>query len=109
MAASNAAEMQQLSMDIGEANAHQKFLDVAYRAGLYLANKGEPFTSGDLRDAITEHYPEAGTHDDRTLGSVMRRLSRVGAIVPTGRYVKSERLRNHNRPMREWVGVEENF
>ena len=100
-----AEDAQKRAVDRVEAHAKARFMIIAYRAGVYLAGEPNPFTSGDLRDLITTHYPGVSTHDDRALGAVMRRLSRKGLIAPTGRYIKSERRRNHNRPMREWVGT----
>ena len=94
------------AIDLVEQSAHREFINVAQRAGVWLAGKGEPFTAADVRDAMQRNYPNVKTHDDRALGAVMRGLAKRGVISATGRYVKSNRLRNHNRPLREWVGRE---
>jgi hypothetical protein len=98
-------EQLEMAMGIGERNANRSFVELAMSAGRQLADRDRPFTSGDLRDLLESKFPTVSTHDDRVLGSVMKKLSKAGLIIPTGRYVKSNRSRNHNRPMREWVGA----
>ena len=102
MTAAEAA--QRRAVDRAETRARIRFMDVAIDGGIWLANQGEPFTSGDLRDAIARNYPGVEAPDDRALGAVMRKLAKARVIEPTGRYVPSGRASNHNRPMREWRG-----
>lgn len=96
----------QLSLEAVARHASERFLKLAYEVGRDVALRGQPFTSADVRDEMARLHPTVVTHDDRALGVVMKRLARESAIRATGRYVTSARARNHNRPMREWVGLD---
>ncbi len=96
------SEAREEGIDKVERHADLEFLDVMYRAGQHLARKGGVFTSADMRDLVTKHYPEVRTHDERAIGAVLRSLRRDGVIEPTGQYVNQKRRRNHCRPLREW-------
>jgi len=92
-------------MGILQIDKREEFNRVSASMGLHLANLGSPFTAADLRDRMEVLFPEVSVPDDRALGAVMRRLRKEGFITPTGRYVENKRRRNHNRPLREWVGI----
>lgn len=84
-----------------ERAADRAWLDNARQAVERLAYERKPFTSESVL-CITG-YPPKGDH--RALGTVFRRVQRLGLIKPTGRYPMSKSFSRHRAPIREWVGT----
>lgn len=81
----------------------EDFVKVALEVVQEIAATREEFTTDALWDELERREipvpPEA-----RVLGAVMRKASRLGIAVPTGRTRKSRRPECHARPMQVWRG-----
>lgn len=84
-----------------EANADKDWMRAARDAVAALALAGGSFTTDDawklLREVPVPREP-------RAMGAVIRELARMGLILPTGEYRKSERPDCHRRPVAVWRG-----
>jgi hypothetical protein len=78
----------------------------AASALLSLASTGEPFSSDDLLDAVgfpdDDHTPNAGNN---AIGSVFRKASADGVIVPVG-VTRSKVPTRKGGLVRTWQGVD---
>ncbi|RMH26837.1 MAG: hypothetical protein D6692_08555 [Planctomycetota bacterium] len=77
------------------------FVELAERVILEVAQQRRRFTSDDVWPLLPE------TDERRALGAVVRRLVLGGKIRPTGRWVTSQRVECHARPIREWEVCDE--
>lgn len=60
------------------ANANPSWKDIAYRAVVYVSRTHRAFTSDDVWEALTTHYPHVTTHEHRAMGPVLRNAVRDG-------------------------------
>ena len=75
----------------------------ATQAVLHLASGQAWFTADDVWRILGDS--EAQTHERRALGAVMRECQKQGIIRATGRYMKSQRIECHSRPVMVWESV----
>lgn len=73
----------------------------AERAVLALAMPGNEFTTDDVWRIMDGEVPG----EPRAMGAVIRKLVRRGVIEGTGKYVKSNRIECHHRPVPVWRGA----
>lgn len=85
-----------------EANADEAWKELAYVAVLKLAATGIPFSASDVWQTGLPH-----PRQPKALGPILARAMRDKRIVPTGQWVKGQRVSRHAAPEREWVGVTE--
>lgn len=85
----------------GKAHANREFLDRAFEVVEALSFEKGKFTTDDVWERLTD----VSTHDNRAMGSVMRRAVGARLITPSEEYRKSVRPASHRRPLQVWYGV----
>lgn len=84
-----------------ERHAVDEWKTVTFGIIRQLAECSPSFTTDDVWLAL-QKVPEVATHEPRALGSMMREAAKSGWIVPTDRYVNSQRPECHARPVKVW-------
>ena len=64
------------AIDRVERNSHELWKELAYKAGVYLAESNSEIDSNMIADAMERYYPLVTTHEPRALGAIMRKLAR---------------------------------
>lgn len=77
-------------------NADPEWLALAERAVLAVSKEKGEFTVDDIWELIP------ACREPRALGAIIRRMSKQGIIVATGRYKESSRSACHHRPVLIW-------
>lgn len=80
-----------------EENTDQSWLDEAFAAIEYLADRQSYITADDVWPLLTSR-----PHNNVAMGAVFRKAGNAGVIQPTDRFVLSQRRVNHARPLRVW-------
>lgn len=95
------AEVRDQAIEQGWQNAADKFREYALQAIMVLSETRDSFTTDD----VWEYFGDAKndlTHDTRALGGAMKRASSLNLIRPTDRFISSNRVACHGRPIRVW-------
>lgn len=88
------------SMARVEQHADDVWKREALAAVVRVARERGRFTTDDVWQALDG--VEAGTHEPRAMGAVMRQAARQGWVRATDGYVRSSRVACHARPLRVW-------
>jgi len=92
------------AIERGWQNAADKFRDHSLQAIIVLAETKYEFTTDDVWEYFGDNEINS-THDGRALGGAMKRAESLGLIIPTDRFVSSERASCHRRPVRVWESL----
>lgn len=80
-----------------EENTDQGWLDEAFAAIEYLADRQTYITADDVWPLLTSR-----PHNNVAMGAVFRRAGNLGVIEPTSQFISSRRPSTHARPLRVW-------
>ena len=88
---------------IAEVAAHtnEEWRGVAMEAVAAVARRLQPFTTEDVWLYLREHFPDAGVHNNKAMGPIMRAAQKAGWIEKTDSHRAAEQMA-HNRPMQLW-------
>ena len=89
------------AVDRAGSNADDEWKDVAYTAITQICRKLEYFTTDPIWYTLGASKVEA-PHEPRAIGAMLRSAASDGWCEPTDRYVSSERVACHGRPVRVW-------
>ncbi len=81
-----------------EENTDSSWLDEAYAAIQYLADRQSYITADDVWPLLTSR-----PHNNSAMGAVFRKAGNHGVIEATDRFVQSRRPVAHARPLRVWA------
>lgn len=87
-------------MKQAESNALERWKKLAIESIEKLARRQQFFTTDD----VWEHLEMSGcsTHENRAMGSMMRKACNEGWILATDNYIPTRRPDAHRRPVRVW-------
>jgi hypothetical protein len=97
IAASNAREQAIQQVAEHARVDHKQACEAALDA---VINRGQPFTTDAVIEVLGDIYAEI--REPRLLGAVLHAASMSGRIVATGNWLRSSRVKNHGRIVREW-------
>lgn len=92
------------AIERGWQNASEKFRGYALQAIVVLSETEDEFTTDDVWEYFGDNEITVA-HDGRALGGAMRRAEGLGLIRPTDRFVSSDRVACHRRPVRVWESL----
>lgn len=96
-----AIEARDEALERVEQNASKVWTALALATVLDIANNKAEFTTDDVWEALNQLGAE-DPHESRAIGAVMRNAAKDGLIRPTDRYLPSQRVACHRRPVRVW-------
>ena len=92
------------AIERGWRNAAEQFREYVLQAIVVLSETRDSFTTDDVW-AYLGGEPGDLTHDTRALGGAMIKAKGLGLIRPTDRFVNSNRVACHRRPVRVWESL----